>query len=141
MKTSNGGCFVKKAFPNSKLKNKMIQSSNNNILIKLKNKIYFGYHQHLQSCYKHIKIFSIYISYKIFSKLLLYKDIRRTPIQKIPSWKIPTNQTAPWWIPHRKTPTQKIPTWNIPTRVFRYSHVGFLNLLFFIIIAVIIDIT
>ena len=28
----------------------------------------------------------------------------------------------------RRIPTQKVPTWNIPTHVFKYSHLGFLNI-------------
>ena len=30
-----------------------------------------------------------------------------------------------------KIPTQKVPTWNIPVHVFKYSHPGFSNFLFF----------
>ena len=34
----------------------------------------------------------------------------------------------------RKTPTRKILTWNIPTHVFKYSHRGFSNFVFSLLI-------
>ena len=43
--------------------------------------------------------------------------------------------------PTRKITTQKILTWNIPTHGFNHSHSSFQIFCFFIIVAVIIDIT
>ena len=46
--------------------------------------------------------------------------------QETPTWKNPTQEIPPGWIPVRK-----IPTWNIPTHAFEYCHPRFLMFLFF----------
>ena len=70
------------------------------------------------------------------------KGIRKTPTRKILTHQTPpAPPPPPLENPTRKITTQKILTWNIPTHGFNHSHSSFQIFCFFIIVAVIIDIT
>ena len=78
----------------------------------------------------------MYLRRKQFPNSKFYKLVYVTiDVSWRVSWKFPLRKFPPMKLPPgefpRRMSTQSIPTWNIPTHVFKYSHPGFFNCLFF----------